>query len=291
MTISDYLDRVYLPNRLSVQQDSAKQLRIATKQFDAWAGAPSIGKINDDRLCRFLRHLVNAGLAASTVNSKRRMLLTLLSHAWRRRTIRDMPRDVARALEPKKLPEAWTANQVQRLVEACRRQPGTICGIPAGIWWSSLSLSHYYTAPRIGALIQAKTTDVDVTAGWLILKWANSKTSSEQLHWLPEPALDAVREIYSNSRQWLWPWPYHRNTLFTWFRRIVESVGLPAPRSHCQLFYRLRRSTISLAAADSLEAARRLAGHASTETTLKHYVDPRVAESVRPVRPPLPPVT
>jgi integrase len=60
-------------------------------------------------------------------------------------------------------------------------------------------------------------------------------------------------------------------------RRIVETAGLPCPRTGRQLFHRLRRTTLSLCAAVDPAIAQRQAGHADYATTLRHYIDPRVS--------------
>ena len=60
-------------------------------------------------------------------------------------------------------------------------------------------------------------------------------------------------------------------------RSIVEAAGIPPPKGHNQLFHRLRRTTLSLCAAIDPAVAQGQAGHADYATTLKHYIDPRIA--------------
>jgi integrase len=60
-------------------------------------------------------------------------------------------------------------------------------------------------------------------------------------------------------------------------REIVAEAGIRQPAGGRQLFHRLRRTTLSLCAAVDPSVAQRQAGHANYATTLKHYIDPRIA--------------
>lgn len=278
MLLLRFLTDRYLPARLDMKAGSADQMARAVRQFSAFLGHPAtLYDLTDETLNRFLRSCLDSGLAEATVNSKRRPLLTLWRYAWTKRLVDELPRDVARCREPLHLPEAWSADQVERLVAQCRETPGTVAGLPARHWWSSLVITVYWIGSRISATRQVASADCNLAERYLIVRAGSPKQTADQLHRLPDQAVAAIAAHYDRSRQLIWPWPFHRNHFWKAFRRIVEASGIPAPRGHCQLFHRLRRTNLSYCAAVDLELARRQAGHTDAKITLKHYVDPRIA--------------
>jgi integrase len=62
-------------------------------------------------------------------------------------------------------------------------------------------------------------------------------------------------------------------TVWDKFRQIVDTVGLPAPKSKRNLFHKLRRTTITYCAKIDPAIAQRTAGHRDYATTLRSYVD------------------
>ncbi|MBC7077213.1 MAG: hypothetical protein H5T92_02720, partial [Synergistales bacterium] len=69
-------------------------------------------------------------------------------------------------------------------------------------------------------------------------------------------------------------------------RRIVDRAGIPAPKTlHGQLFQKMRRTCITWTAVYDLNTATRVAGHASPQTTIRHYVDPRMLGAIQPAVP------
>ncbi len=73
------------------------------------------------------------------------------------------------------------------------------------------------------------------------------------------------------------PWGYAKGRIWLVYKQISRMAGLPADRYHslgC-----MRRTAASQAAAHgSVDLAQRLLGHTSPATTLRYYIDPRVAQ-------------
>jgi len=288
-TLSAFLETAYLPSRFRLSSQYVESLRRIVRQFSAYLGQPAL-------LCDLTDQTVTGWLAEEsrsigpvTINDKRRMLLTLWRAAWQQRLLSELPRDVPRAQELKRLPRAWEIAQVRELVAYLKRIPGSVDGLSAASWWTSLVVCVYWTGTRIGAALQVRCEDLDLASGCILIRAETQKHRADQLFSLPPDVLRLLQSIWSAEREFLWPWPYHRRTLFGRFRRYVEAAGLPAPRTGRQLFQRLRRTSVSYAARESLELARRLAGHSSIELTRKHYIDERIATvpSAADVLPPL----
>jgi len=68
-------------------------------------------------------------------------------------------------------------------------------------------------------------------------------------------------------------WPHGTWWFYEQARRIVQSAGLEVEKRRFGLFHRLRRTTITLLWRQSPAIAQWVAGHASAQTTLAHYVD------------------
>lgn len=278
VSVAEYVRDNYLPSRLDMRRGSAKQLELAAKQFDTFAGK-SVWELSDDLLSRFLRNLLDGGLAESTVVTKRQQLLTVWRHAWKKGRAEQQPRDVPRPHVPERIPRAWTTAQMAAIVRECRGKSGFVAGIPAAAWWSSLALAAYWTGARISALLSTRTADCDLEQGCLIIRAQSQKQRTDQFWWLSPQAVESIREHYSGKRLLVWPHAWHPQTVWKKFRKIVTAAGVPVGKGHCELFYRIRRTSISYAAAVDLELARRQAGHKTSATTLKHYVDPFVVRA------------
>jgi len=81
---------------------------------------------------------------------------------------------------------------------------------------------------------------------------------------------------YDPGRELVWPWPYHRNTLWSMSRRIIQGAGLSVDSRGRGQFHKIRRTCISYCAAINPGLAQQQAGHADARTTAR-YIDPRIA--------------
>jgi len=289
-TLQSFLREVYLPASLNVGPRTARDYQSVVNHMVAWCGRDvRLARLSDEMLCRYLRHLSKNGAAPATVNSHRAKLLALWRCAWRKRLVDELPRDVPKLREPQRVPEAWTVDEVSRLVTHCRELSGKVGPVPKRDFWTSLVLVSWETAQRIGALLQSHRDDFKGGARTLLIRPDTTKTGAGQLYSLSEDAVVAVSAVLHIDNTLIWAWPRGRRCFFAQFRRIVEAAGLQAGK-HNDLFHKLRRSNLSYTAANGgIDLARQQAGHDHARTTLKHYVDPRIARprSARDVLPPL----
>lgn len=273
--LSDFVE-IYTSRRPGISVGWTSQLQVAVSILDRWRGQPTLlSDLSEDLILEFMADF-GKHRAARTVNTKRSAVLTLWRAAHEMGYVAKAPGKVPRLKEPRRMPTAWTAEQIAQLVRYAATLDCKLDGMDCGPYWSSLFLTAYWTGVRTHALRMVRTADCDLDAGWLMIRAENQKNGREQLFRLPKQAVDAIRKQYHPAQEFLWPWPYHPRTFYSHVRRIMEGAGLRPEKSMGQI-QQIRRTAVSYAARESLELARRLAGHSSIELTRRHYIDERVA--------------
>lgn len=276
MRLYDFVTERYLPSRIAVSANWAKNLYSTAARFSRSLGRPAnLADLTTHNISVYLAAYAKRWSARST-NNQRQILLMLWESAYRERLLRRAPEpELIRTLpvshDP---PEAWTFSQVQRLLTEADKQRGMIGEVPASLWWKSLGLTLYWTGCRIGALMATRVDCYRSGEGVLVRRQKNKRP---QWYDLPPSCCEAIDRTEPKGRDVLWPWPFCRRRLFTEARRIAIAAGVPVQRGAYSLFHRMRRTTLSLCAAIDPAVAQRQADHADYRTTLQHYIDPRIA--------------
>jgi len=274
ITFCEYLSRYYLPTR-PLAEGSAKQLAVAARLLDC-----PLVELTERRLAERLADYAKTH-AAATTNSRRRALLTL----WRAAAdegLASPPRTrlIPKQPEPRRAPVAWRAQEVSALLLSSQSAGGApLDGVPRSTFWRALILTVYDTAGRIGAVLATEPADCNLGDAWIVLRAENQKDRTEQWCPLSDQTVDALRPMYDPRRTRLFPWPFSMVHLWRQFRRIVEAAGLSASRKRKDLFHKLRRTSLSYTARESVELACKKAGHCRPELTVRHYIDPRIANT------------
>lgn len=275
-TVRQFVEHAYIPQHLALAPRSAEQLRIVARKFQEHAGPVPIADVTDDQCTAFLRSMLADGKhAATTINSRRRELVTILRFAWKKRFRDEVPRDVPRVRELRKLPVAWTVDEISNLVGFSGRLSGSVGPCLACHFWPALELVAYWTGARIGDILRIGSADVDLERGEILV--CASKTGKQKLYRIHHQAVEAVRAIYDPRRELLFDWPYSPGHLFVVFRSIVVAAGIPYDGQARGLFHRLRRTNLSYCWAADRRLAQDQADHGSERTTRAHYIDPRIA--------------
>ncbi|KKN09844.1 hypothetical protein LCGC14_1042470 [marine sediment metagenome] len=272
-TLLSFCTDCYLPTRLGMAKTSAAQLQIAARLYEV-----SLSALDELELARRLA-TYSKDHSPSTVNSKRRAILTLWSAAAEAGLCRPPNRKrIPRAREMRRIPWAWTTTELERLISVCRSVRGTLGDIPAGIWWPSIVLTIWDTGMRIGALLSITTSDLNLAERYAIVRAEADKSCIDRYYPLSDQSTAAIAGHFCPHRDRAFPWPYGRRQLFYRFRKIVTAAGLKS-RKTMGLFHQLRRSNLSYTAAGGgVALAQQQAGHASSATTVRHYLDPRIAQ-------------
>lgn len=180
---------------------------------------------------------------------------------------------------PRKVPTGWHLSELERWLTACEQLRGNILGtsISKANWWRSFVLFLYDTAARPSAAMQVAIADLDLNHGCVLLRAECSKTGVDIVCHLSEQTIEAIKVHYDPIRFNVFPWSYNKRRLWFQYKQVNEAAGLPTDRYHslgC-----MRRTAASHAAQHgSVDLAQRQLGHTSPVTTLRHYIDPRIAQ-------------
>lgn len=236
-------------------------------------------------LSRRLRERFTESLAAETL----RRFRTMLRFAYAIDLIRNFPKDWPKIRLVQEPPEAWTIQEIRRLHDVVRRQPGRIGTVPAAQWWEALLSVAWECALRASEIFRLQWGDFDPENRALLVRPSpTSKRRAGQWRILSPDcvwALIRIRPKNAAANQPIFVWPEGKRDFFSVFRYLCVLAGIPVPRTPRQLTHRLRRTSITVAATESLELARWHAGHTNVATTLTYYVDGRFC--ARRVVPPL----
>lgn len=183
--------------------------------------------------------------------------------------------DVPEIVEPKRIPVAWTRDELARLWGYISRMPGDVAGIPASDWFCSLHAVLWDTGERIGAILATEWQQVDLHDGWIVVRAETRKGClADKLSRLHPATVELLERIRLPQRKLVWPWPWNRFSLWRQYGQILDRAGLPSGRE--RKFHCLRKSCASHITALGGNAQEAL-GHSDARTTRDHYIDPRIA--------------
>lgn len=275
-SLSDYLTAVYVPSKLDLHPSSAVQLRVAINLLDRFTGrATLLTDLSPEMVTSFLRWLGDTGRSARTVNSKRASIVCIWKHAARKKLAPPFdPQDIPRRAAPKKLPTAWTADQLRSIIDNLRFG-----------WLQTFVIVLYESGARLNAASALTWADWDNGNRLLYLQDGTSKTRLQQFVRLsPATAakLESLRMMHSQPADTIFPCPKDRRLMWAELRRACQRAGLPHTRR--DLFQKIRRTTATLTAANSsVEVASRQLGHTTQRQTLSAYIDPTMLRTVQAV--------
>lgn len=279
-TLRKYFAEVYEPIRLiGCSQRTIDSYRSVVNGFSAFLGCDAtLHHLNDDRLGEYKAWMARKDYSPTTINGHLRHLLSLWRHAWKKRRVDELPRDVDFLNVPKHCPEAWSLEEMGRMLDAAGKADGEFLGMPANLFWPAFLLTIYDTGLRLGAVLQIRTQDFNLETGELIARAETQKQLADQIFRVHAETLEAIRAINPQLREFVFNYAeYNRNKriLYSAFDRILKAAGLPT--SSRDKFHRIRRTSASLLA-DALggdeAAAMKHLGHSSVQITMG-YLDPR----------------
>jgi len=225
---------------------------------------------------RFRRGRLAGGVSPATVNLDLRNLRGAFNRAVRRGCLEKSPlagrfRDVA-LREPEPCPRMLQAEEFARLLAACPTEA-----------WRGVCLIGYWQGLRIGEILALEWSDVELLAGVLHVrnkpgqptKSGKNRTiplAEVTQRWLRRKSGGTGYVIGSTSRR-----PGRRarvSKVSAAFSQIVRKAGLVDGQGKALYsLHDLRRTCLTRWLEDGadLRAVQTLAGHASVQTTLRHY--------------------
>lgn len=243
-TLAD-LFAIYRVKRLrGASLKTIQQHEVAQRRFEKFlARRAYVRDLTDETLADFAAWWLDQGAKAVTINKSIGKLLAVWRFAAQRGLYRTWP-TLQKLPEPRRIPKAWTLEQVRSLLSACRRLRGGICGVPESAWWLTLHLVALDTAERIGALLRVEWEWLDLRRSTLTIPAEARKGGLDPAVYKLHPETIAeLEKIRNPRRRFVWPWPLNPSMVYYRYRKILKSAGLPIARE-C-MFHCLRRTVAS----------------------------------------------
>jgi integrase len=285
-TLRNFLLKVYAPRRLADCKPSPRGDRLAIDShmrsinaLCAFRGCEvTLDQLSDELLEEFALWSRRSGRSPCTVNNRVATLCALWRFAWKKKHLETIPRDVEKLRAPLQLPEAWTPEEVGRLIASAAAERGHVGDVPAPVFWVALLLTLFDTGARVMALLETAPRNLDLQSGFLVIDACHQKQLKTQAFRLHPDTLRALARL-PLDRELLFQTHFTRISLYRAlrerFRRIVERAGIRF--RHGEGFHKLRR-THATCVADVAgdEAAQRQLGHSTPSLTRRSYIDPRL---------------
>ncbi len=271
-TLWHICQREYFPRQIRITAVSTRNhYRYSIRELSELLGRdPTIADLTDDNLAGIVQQMRSKGRAAETINGVTGRLRSLWTWLAKRRIVEQFP-TLANVKEPRRVPKAWTREELGALLEACRH-----CDDAA--WWVALHLVIWDTSERIGAVLSIRREWLNWQTGDLLIPAEHRKGQEQDMAYrLHHETLSVLRQIQGGDL--LFPHSCCIGTIYHRYKAIRKAAGLATDRKSA--FHRMRRSVASHLHAGGFNATDAL-GHASAEVTRKSYLDPAIAGAVRP---------
>lgn len=249
-------------------------------RFGQWLGhEPTVDDLDDMTVAAFTRWRATntrgkqgKPISAETVTKDRTVLMILWSFACRKKLhpSGEWP-TLPRRKRVVRTPDAYTVEDIQRLVIAARFRVGRIAGRPASWFWPGLILTLYQTGERIGAVMATRWDDVDLERGWVRFPAEVRKGQTA----------DNLKQITTDLAHWLaqerrgpgelvWPWDRLPKSLYASWGVLCRKANV-----RNRAFHAFRKSSCSFIHAAGGDATAH-AMHANPQMTARHYLDPKI---------------
>jgi len=262
-------------------EETKRQYRYAFGDFKAFLGRePMLDDLTDDNLVLLLKSLAER-LSAKTANERVGRLRCLWN--WRAKRDRSIPFPTIQKMKvPKRIPRAWTRDQLDKLLDACQRMPGNIGSVSIADWWTGIHLVIWDCSERIGAVLAIRWEWLDWDTGDLLIPAEARKSMERDMAYRLNPeTLVVLRRLQASGSDLVFPWPYRgRGGIYDHYKALLTLAGLPHEKWK-SAFHKIRKSVASHLAAAGYDASIAL-GHSSPQVTRDSYLDPRIVSSARP---------
>jgi integrase len=272
----------YFPRSTRITHpDTREHYEFALRELRKVLGRePLLEDLTDDNCIAAMNRMRDRGCAAETTNGVAAKLRALMTWLAKRRLIPEFP-TFQNFKEPKRIPRAWTREQLDTLLVYCGKVRGQpIGGAPAAAWWTALHLLIWDCGARIGETLAIRKEWLDWQTGDLLIpaeyRKGQEADASYRLH---ADTLAALRRIQDNGSDLLFGGVEAGGSLYYRYERLLRDAGLEHDRK--SKFHRLRRSVASHLQANGHSACDVL-GHSTPQVTRDSYLDPRIVGATRP---------
>lgn len=245
---------------------------------------PETSDLDELTVARFLAHRVRT-LSPATACKDKAQIKAIWGFCLKRKLCDTWPQ-TPRIVVPERVPEAWFADELQRLIDSARQEPLTYCGFPGSCVFPAILLTAYSTGERIGAIMGLKCRDV---RGCSVVFRAEARKGRRRdiFREISVECADALHAVRRGPEDAAIPWDRHETYIYNRLKIILKRAGLPHGRQ--DKFHKVRKTTASYYEAAG-GSAQRLLDHSSPAVTRK-YLDPRIVSPGAPAPSVLPRVS
>ncbi|MBW3597982.1 MAG: site-specific integrase [Planctomycetes bacterium] len=280
-TLREFVFTVYLPER-SVCDGWQSRLLSAVDLFSQWAGRPAtLADFNRDTFNRFLADVAKHR-EPRTVWNKRTSLTSLWIRAYEDDLVPEPPKRIRKDKVPRKIPTAWTLEELRRIMEAAQESPGIVIGAQRQPslrchYYPALIRTGYDSGLRRGDLLALRRDQIDDSGTILV---PLHKTGCDHICRVRPSTLRAIDALPAGGV--IFPAPCHHEMKEAW-EWILTTAGIP--RNRWGQLQQLRRTSASHVEQRNPGSAGHHLGHLTPGLAEKSYIDPRVARADRPLPP------
>lgn len=221
--------------------------------------------------------------AVPTANKLLRTIKALWNFARRKKYLTTVP-DLDRLKEPQREPEAWSLDELQRILLAASQRvgkaprKGMVGEIPADLWWPALILMIANTGVRISAIMAIESAKLNLATGEVFVKAETQKQNADQRFELKPEVVQVLALIQPWRHRCVFDdWPFDRQKSLSWpaledhYEQILAAAGLPTTRH--DKFHKLRKTFATFICAEAGPiVAQAMLGHSHMSVT-KRYLD------------------
>lgn len=228
-SVFSFLENVYFCER-TIGPGQEGHLRNTASMLGRFLGREALlSDLNAVTLNAFLRSLEGTR-RPSTLAGRRGCVVAIVQAAIDAGLIADFPvRRIRSYRKSAVVPQAWTPDDVKKLLEAARSLHGCHKGVERSKWWCAYIRTAYETGLRPVDLHLLTNASIS-SAGVIAIE--QHKTGKAILRRVSQTTLRLIRELRRPERifgGWL-----GKDQRRTWFAKIVQKAGLTGT------FYRLR---------------------------------------------------
>jgi integrase len=276
--LSGHLLHVYAAER-PLGQKTLAGYSEAVRRYAHWLGRPATLGDLDPRLAnRWLMSLDQEGVTKITQHGLRRRVLAIWRHAFEAELIDVPPLRVRKIRPERRLPRAWTPEDVLALIAVARKKKGNFLYVPVprGAFWVAFIRTAFETGLRLGDLLGLQRSQFSGDGELTVVQ---AKTGNEIVCRVWPETLAAIDATSPNSRPFIFGGVISRDFYFQEFRRLVKKAGLKGTSKW------LRRAGATAVERAQPGMAAKFLGHRSPAMAAQHYLDPRLLQVGKPMPP------
>lgn len=244
---------------------------------------PEASDLTPENISEFMQHFIVLGQSAFTANHHRTVLMLCARLAFEDGLIDKLPR-VRKLKEPQRVPRGFNEHEMRRVIAQMRIAPALPLrahpGREKGTWkpadWEILGRGIWEVGARPTSLFSVRFADV---SEYLRVCGERTKTAMDHVGKISDALSQLIterkRQRNAGPNDFVLVWPCKRRHLWTALRKhILTPAGIGKETS---LYGILKGATSYVAKEKGVYAAAQFRGHTDVKTTVRHYIDPRIA--------------